>query len=79
MSNETKTKGMGAILHHGGVAFRVWAPHAQKVSVIGSFNEWDSVKHPMHSEDQGDWYLDIAEAKTGYEYLFFLSTENGEF
>ena len=25
--------------HDGGVAFRVWAPHAKAVSVIGSFND----------------------------------------
>jgi 1,4-alpha-glucan branching enzyme len=43
MSNTTQTqiKGMGSILHPQGVAFRVWAPNAQKVSVIGSFNHWD--------------------------------------
>jgi len=40
MNDETKIKGRGAISHAGGVAFRVWAPHAQRVSVIGSFNGW---------------------------------------
>jgi len=41
---------MGALPHAGGVAFRVWAPHAQRVSVIGSFNDWDGDTHPMHAE-----------------------------
>jgi 1,4-alpha-glucan branching enzyme len=41
MNDGTKIKGMGSILHAQGVAFRVWAPHAQHVSVIGSFNNWD--------------------------------------
>jgi 1,4-alpha-glucan branching enzyme len=36
MSDKTKIKGMGAIPHAGGVAFRVWAPHAQRVSVRGT-------------------------------------------
>ncbi|MBE9197401.1 hypothetical protein IQ219_19290, partial [Synechocystis sp. LEGE 06083] len=31
---------MGSILHPNGVAFRVWAPNADRVSVIGSFNNW---------------------------------------
>ncbi|MGZ5208472.1 MAG: hypothetical protein ACXWB0_05570, partial [Sulfuricurvum sp.] len=42
MINETKIMGIGSILHPNGVAFRVWAPHAKRASVIGSFNEWDS-------------------------------------
>ena len=49
MSEKTEIKGMGAIPHAGGVAFRVWAPHAQRVSVIGSFNGWDSAKTPHAS------------------------------
>ena len=32
--------GMGSILHSKGVFFRVWAPHAQKIFVIGDFNNW---------------------------------------
>ena len=30
-----------------GTAFAVWAPNATRVSVIGSFNEWDGRAHPM--------------------------------
>lgn len=48
--SETKIKAMGATPHAEGVAFRVWAPHAERVSVIGSFNGWDSDKHPMQAE-----------------------------
>ena len=60
MSDKTKIKGMGAIPHAGGIAFRVWAPHAQRVSVIGSFNGWDGGKHPMQAEENGSWYADVA-------------------
>src|SRR5664279_6224227 len=79
MSNETKFRVMGAIPHLGGVAFRVWAPHAERVSVIGSFNEWDGVKHPMKAEDNGYWYIDAAEAGVGDQYKFLLFTANGEY
>lgn len=79
MSNATKLKGMGSILHAQGVAFRVWAPHATQVSVIGSFNDWDDTKHPMQAEENGYWYANIAEAQAGDQYRFFLTTPTGEF
>ena len=79
MNDETKIKGMGAIPHAGGVAFRVWAPHAQRVSVIGSFNDWDGDKHPMQAEENGYWYADVAEAHVGDQYKFLLTTAQGEF
>jgi len=79
MSAAEKIKGMGAILHPGGAAFRVWAPHAERVAVIGSFNGWDSGKHPMQAEENGYWYADVAEAGVGDEYKFLLTTAQGEF
>jgi 1,4-alpha-glucan branching enzyme len=79
MNHETIIKGMGSILHSHGVAFRVWAPHAQHISVIGSFNEWDAIKHPMHAEENGYWYASISEAQANDEYLFLLRTPEGEF
>jgi 1,4-alpha-glucan branching enzyme len=79
MIDNESGSGMGAILHEKGTAFRVWAPHAQQVSVIGSFNDWDGEKHPMQSEENGNWHADIAEAHAGDEYRYLLRTENGEF
>jgi 1,4-alpha-glucan branching enzyme len=79
MSDEAKIKGMGAIPHGGGVAFRVWAPHAERVSVIGSFNGWDGGKDPMQSEENGYWYTDVAEARAGDQYKFLLTTSMGAF
>ena len=34
-----------------GVYFAVWAPHAQAVSVVGEFNEWDTEANPMKREE----------------------------
>ena len=78
MLAETKPVGMGAICHEGGTAFRVWAPHAQKVAVIGSFNDWDRNRHAMEAEENGYWWVDIPEAKLGDEYRFVLTTPAGE-
>lgn len=77
MSDTGKITGMGAIPHAEGVAFRVWAPHARQVAVVGSFNAWDGNRHPMHAEENGYWYADVAQAKIGDEYKFLLTTEQG--
>jgi 1,4-alpha-glucan branching enzyme len=66
--------GMGAIPHAGGVAFRLWAPHAKHVFVTGSFNEWSKNRHPLAPRTGGLWYGDIPHAKVGDEYRFLLDT-----
>src|SRR5271154_1358916 len=73
----TSTKpasGMGSLLQEQekGVSFRVWAPHAQFVSVIGTFNNWDKRANPMTNEGDGYWYQEIENAKAGDEYRYFL-------
>jgi 1,4-alpha-glucan branching enzyme len=75
----TRIQGMGSMLHAQGVAFRVWAPHAQKVAVIGSFNGWDGGQMPMVAEPNGYWYTNVVEARVGDRYRFLLSTPQGEF
>jgi 1,4-alpha-glucan branching enzyme len=70
---------MGAIPHDAGVAFRVWAPHAEAVSVIGSFNAWDASKHPLARENpEGYWYADVPTAKIADEYRYALKTQRGD-
>lgn len=78
MGDIAKIKGMGAIPHARGVGFRVWAPHAREVAVIGSFNKWDGSINSMQSEENGYWYADVAEAAVGDQYKFLLKTEQGE-
>ena len=68
--------GMGAIPFKGGTAFRVWAPHAESVSVMGSFNEFKEDADPLKSEGNGYWYGEIGEAKGGDEYKYFI--RNGD-
>jgi 1,4-alpha-glucan branching enzyme len=73
-----KFGGMGSIMHEGGVAFRVWAPNAQQVAVVGEFNDWNPTAHVMQPESAGFWYIDVGEARTGQEYRFHLTTPSGE-
>ena len=76
MPEETRTiakqAGMGAIPNAKGVTFRVWAPHAEKVYVTGSFNDWNETATPLVSEQNGYWSIDVTDAKTGDEYRYLL-------
>lgn len=64
--------GMGAISHEEGVAFRVWAPHADQVFVTGSFNKWSENAAPMAAEPGGYWYANLDHAKIGDEYRYLI-------
>ncbi|HEV7381338.1 MAG TPA: alpha-amylase family glycosyl hydrolase [Dyadobacter sp.] len=81
--NEPETlqhfEGMGAVCHPEGVFFRVWAPHADQVSVVGNFNEWQDNKNPLQKEENGYWGGLAENAKEGDEYKFSLKTPFGDF
>ena len=70
--------GMGAIVHAGGVAFRVWAPHASGVAVAGDFNGWSRDRHPLVPEGGGIWSADVEGAVAGEEYKFVIQGPAGE-
>lgn len=69
-------KGMGAIVHDGGVAFRVWAPNAQSVFVKGDFNDWSDTATPLTREENGYWYADVTSAKVCQAYKYVLMNGN---
>jgi 1,4-alpha-glucan branching enzyme len=71
--------GMGALPHERGVAFRLWAPHADAVYVTGSFNNWSPKANPMTREESGFWYADIASAGIGHEYRYRLVSGDNQF
>jgi len=70
--------GMGAIPIEGGTAFRVWAPHADTVSVVGSFNDWDPAVNPLSAEGNGHWYGEVPGAHAGHEYKFQIRNWQNE-
>jgi 1,4-alpha-glucan branching enzyme len=64
--------GMGANPFEGGVAFRVWAPFADKVCVAGTFNDWKDSATALTSEGNGFWSTDFGAARIGHQYKFVL-------
>jgi 1,4-alpha-glucan branching enzyme len=61
-------------VHHDGVAgtrFAVWAPNAERVSVVGDFNRWDGRVHPMRVHgSSGVWELFLPQVEEGALYKF---------
>ena len=61
-----------------GTFFGVWAPHAQSVCVVGSFNGWAENANPMQKlGDIGIYAAFIPEAKCGDMYKFLIEAADG--
>lgn len=63
----------------GDVVFRLWAPHAQKVAVVGDFNGWDPDANPMKRLDDlgGIWEVSISGLKQGDLYKYAITQKDG--
>ncbi len=54
-----------------GILFAVWAPNAERVSVVGDFNRWDGRVHPMRARgNSGVWELFLPALDAGQNYKF---------
>ncbi len=63
---------------HSGVSFAVWAPNAQRVSVVGDFNGWDGRVHPMRKRrESGIWEIFIPDVGPGAHYKFEVRNSQG--
>ncbi len=60
-----------------GVVFRVWAPDAEAVSVVGDFNAWKGGTHPCVKISVGVWQLFIAGMEPGAIYKYAVKTKAG--
>ncbi len=62
-----------------GCLFAVWAPNVKRVSVIGDFNGWHGLRHPMRNRgDSGVWELFIPGLKAKDNYKFEIRTHSDE-
>ncbi len=62
-----------------GIRFTVWAPNAEKVSVIGDFNNWQDSLHTMSRiKDSGLWTLFIPGVDTGSLYKYKINGYKGQ-
>ncbi len=74
---------LGAICrnHTGidGVSFSLWAPNAERVSVVGDFNQWDGLRTPMRSlGESGIWEIFIPKMAAGTIYKYEIRTKSGD-
>jgi 1,4-alpha-glucan branching enzyme len=60
-----------------GVAFVVWAPNAQRVSVVGDFNFWDGRRHAMRVRGNGYWEIFVPGASANAKYKYEVVSRYG--
>lgn len=69
---------MGAHCTRKSVIFRVWAPHAKSVAVVGDFNNWDGSNHMMNKINaEGIWELEIPKLKKMEKYKYRVEDSYG--
>jgi 1,4-alpha-glucan branching enzyme len=66
---------LGAHVHEidgvAGILFAVWAPNAERVSIVGEFNHWDGRRHPMRVRGgSGIWELFVPDLEPGGVYKY---------
>ncbi len=72
--------GAHARSHEGveGVHFAVWAPNAQRVSVVGDFNDWDGRRLAMRKRiESGIWEIFAPGVKPGTRYKYEVVGRDG--
>jgi 1,4-alpha-glucan branching enzyme len=61
-----------------GVGFVVFAPNAQRVSVVGDFNFWDGRRHAMRVRGTGYWEIFVPGVRAGDKYKYEIISRSGE-
>ena len=57
--------------------FTVWAPNAKSVSVVGDFNFWNPLAHPMKGDKDGIYTIEIEGLKKGDLYKYHVEGYDG--
>ena len=69
---------LGSFLKRSTATFRVWAPNAISVSVVGDFNNWDNSKNPMNRLEGGVWEATVKGVKKYDAYKYAVTSEGGK-
>ena len=79
-TNFSAYKLLGSHFYNDGVIFRVWAPNAKKVAVVGDFNCWDRYKNVMIKiTEEGLWEVFIPGVKEYDSYKYAILTKSNRY
>ncbi len=73
-----RTFGCHALPGAAGHRFAVWAPHAQRVALVGDFNGWDTAATPMDRLPDGTWVQTVAGLRDGALYKYAVTGPDGQ-
>lgn len=68
---------LGAFLNGDKCTFRVWAPNAQSVSVVGDFNGWDTSLNQMSKISGGVWEVCLNGIRVFDSYKYAVTSKEG--
>lgn len=68
---------LGSFLSGECATFRVWAPSAAAISVVGDFNGWNGESNPMYPIADGVWQAEISGVKNFDSYKYAITAPNG--
>ena len=70
---------LGCELRGDNARFRVWAPNASAVSVVGDWNDWNASRHPLRpaSDGSGLWDGEIPGVQHGVAYKYRIVASDG--
>jgi len=54
------------------ISFSFLALQAERVSLAGDFNDWDSMSHPMKKDKKGLWKISLNLLPGTYQYNFYV-------
>lgn len=68
---------LGAQFDEKQTSFRVWAPNAESVALVGDFNSWDTSRHAMSPSEGGVWEIVLPDISRGTKYKFSIQPVGG--
>jgi len=70
---------LGCALEPAAATFRVWAPNAARIAVVGDWNQWDDRRDRLapRSDETGIWEARVAGVARGDAYKYRIITRDG--